>query len=445
MGNNKKNRALCLALLILLLVPLLGMLVFGASEAVSNERLAAKPRLARAGKLNLDVFSETADYFAGRFFGRPALITANSAVEAAVFGESASQDVVLGKDGWLFYADTLEDFQGTNPMTSRELFCAARNLSLMQEYFAREKTAFLFVCAPNKNTIYPEYMPRQYPKTDAKPDLDRLEEELIKQDVSFCNLRETLTGREALTYYKTDSHWNSYGSHLAGLEILSALGKEAGLEDDALSMQPHLGDLHQMLYPASGKEESAPALSRARTFSYVGAVRGADDQLFETTSAAEGTLFVFRDSFGNALHEDLAEQFGQAAFSRAMPYDCSQVKGGTDAVIVELAQRNLRWLASRPPLFPASEREAPKWETEASEQVSVQVQSGTFDGLSQYRGSFAQEPDADAQVFAFVDGAWYEACLTEDGFQLLAPEGSELAVVTSVNGAWTRFEARLES
>ena len=444
MGNDKKNRTFCLALLILLLAPLVGMLVFGASEAVSNERLAAKPRLVRAGKVNFDVFSEMADYFAGHFFGRPALITANSAVEAAVFGESASQDVVLGKDGWLYYADTLEDFQGTNPITSRELFCAARNLSLVQEYFAREETAFLFVCAPNKNTIYPEYMPGQYQKTAAKPDLDRLEEELLKQGVSFCDLREALTGREALTYYKTDSHWNGYGSHLAGLEILSALGKDTGLEDDALSMQPHLGDLHQMLYPASGKEEEAPALSRARTFSYESAVRGADDQLIKTRSAAEGTLFVFRDSFGNALHEDLAEQFGQATFSRAMPYDCLQAEGGTDTVIVEIAQRNLRWLASRPPLLPAPERDEPTWELEAQAPVSVQVQSGKFDGLSHYQGSFAQEPDADAQVLAFVDSAWYEACLTEDGFQLLAPEGSELALVTSVNGAWTRFETQLE-
>ncbi len=445
MGNDKRSRALCLALLVLLLVPLVGMFVFGASDAVSNERLAAKPKLVRAGKLNVDVFSETADYFAGRFFGRPALITANSAVEAAVFEEASSQDVVLGKDGWLFYADTLEDFQGTNPMTSRELFCAARNLALMQEYLAQKGTALLFVCAPNKNTIYPEYMPRQYRKTDEISDLDRLEAALTEQGVRFCDLRETLTNREALTYYKTDSHWNGYGSHLAGLEILNALGKETVLTDDTLSTQPHLGDLHQMLYPASGKTEDAPALFRAREFSYVGAVRGADDQFFQTTSAADGTLFVFRDSFGNALQEDLAEQFGQAVFSRAMPYDCSQVPDGMDAVVIELAQRNLRWLFSRPPLLPAPERDAPEWETEAAEPVLVRTSESSFEGLYLYRGDFEAPLDENARAAACVDGVWYEACLTDGGFQLLAPEGSELALVTTVDGAWTRFETRLES
>ena len=178
MKKQKQGRLLCALCLALLLIPLAGMLLAGPSDAVSNERLAAKPRLMRGGKLNPDFLSETADYFAGHFYLRPALLTANSTVQAAVFRESASEDVVLGDGGWLFYADTLEDFQGTNPMTGRALFCAARNLALLQEYCAQQGTKFLFVCAPNKNTSYPEYMPGQYRKTEQVSDLDRLEQAL---------------------------------------------------------------------------------------------------------------------------------------------------------------------------------------------------------------------------------------------------------------------------
>ena len=138
MKKQKQGRLLCALCLALLLIPLAGMLLAGPSDAVSNERLAAKPRLMRAGKLNPDFLSETADYFAGHFYLRPALLTANSTVQAAVFRESASEDVVLGDGGWLFYADTLEDFQGTNPMTGRALFCAARccNRMLPDPWFA---------------------------------------------------------------------------------------------------------------------------------------------------------------------------------------------------------------------------------------------------------------------------------------------------------------------
>ena len=70
MKKQKQGKLLCGLCLALLLIPLVGMLAFGPSDAVSNERLAAKPRLWRGGQLNADVLSETADYFAGRFFLR---------------------------------------------------------------------------------------------------------------------------------------------------------------------------------------------------------------------------------------------------------------------------------------------------------------------------------------------------------------------------------------
>lgn len=444
MKKQKQGKLLCGLCLALLLIPLVGMLVLGPSDAVSNERLAAKPRLWRGGQLNADVLSETADYFAGRFFLRPALITANSAVQAAVFRESTSEDVVLGKDGWLFYADTLDDFQGTNPMTGRELFCAARNLALLQEYCAQQGTAFLFVCAPNKNTICPEYMPGQYRKTGDTSDLDRLERALTEQGVSFCDLRDTLLmGHETRTYYRTDSHWNSYGSYLACGEILQALGKEPASADIAISSQAHAGDLYQMLYPASGRTEDAPAPAEVRAFTYISDLRGADDQRIETQADAEGTLFMFRDSFGNALHADLAGQFSQAVFSRSMPYDLSQADEVPDVLIAEIAQRNLRWLAQRPPLLPAPQRPAPVWALEAQQKITVTVSESGFEGLSCYQGSFPETPDEDAQVFACADGVWYEACLTADGFRFLAPSTDHIQLVTTVCGVSTNYPAAL--
>lgn len=443
MKKQKQGKLLCGLCLALLLIPLVGTLAFGPSDAVSNEHLAAKPRLWRAGKLNADVLSETADYFAGRFFLRPALITANSAVQAEVFKESASEDVVLGKDGWLFYADTLDDFQGTNPMTGRELFCAARNLALLQEYCTQQGTAFLFVCAPNKNTIYPEYMPGQYRKSGDASDLDRLEQALTEQGVSFCDLRETLTGRGTRTYYQTDSHWNGYGSYLACGEILQALGKEPAPADIAISSQAHAGDLYRMLYPASSRTEAAPAPAEVRAFAYLGDVRGADDQRIETQADSKGTLFMFRDSFGNALHADLAGQFSQAVFSRSMPYDLSQADTAPDVLIAEIAQRNLRWLAQRPPLLPAPQRQAPDWTLESQQEITVTVSESSFEGLSCYQGSFPETPDENAPVFACADGAWYEACLTADGFRFLAPEADHVQLVTTVRGVSTNYPAAL--
>ena len=69
----------CILLLLVCLLPLAVFVTAGPSASGANERLAAKPRLTAGGSLNFDVLSDTADYFAGHFGLRQALITANAA------------------------------------------------------------------------------------------------------------------------------------------------------------------------------------------------------------------------------------------------------------------------------------------------------------------------------------------------------------------------------
>lgn len=435
----------CMLLLLLCLLPLAVFVIAGPSAPGANERLAAKPRLTAGGSLNFDVLSDTADYFDGHFGLRQELITANAAADAAIFHESATPEVLLGTDGWLYYADTLADYTGADPMTARQLWCAARNLALIQEYAQSQGADFLFVCAPNKNTIYPAHMPARETRAEGPSDLDRLEALLDAQGVAFCDVRSALQAAPELTYYCTDSHWNGYGSALACDAILSVLGRESSLADEDFSLRPHAGDLYQMLYPASRQQEQGLALARQREFQYVGAVRGADDQLIRTESGGSGVLLAFRDSFGNALHEDLAEAFASATFSRSMPYDLSLMQNAQpDCVLVELVERNLRWLALRPPLLPAPEREAPESEPGA-QTVSVRQSSSSHDGLIVYAGSFdGLTPDADSPVCAVLDGVCYEACPTEDGFQLLAPAGSELTLLVRTDGIFQSLQAVFE-
>lgn len=438
MKTNRIKQLFCILFFLLCLVPLAVFLIAGPAEAGANERLPAKPRLMSGGAPNWDVLSDAADYYAGRFGLRQELITANAAVQAAVLRESAAGDVLLGTDGWLYYAETLPDYTGSSPMTERQLWCAAHNLALMREYAADFDVQLLFVCAPNKNTIYPQHMPARYARSSAPSDLDRLEAELTRQSVDFCDVRQTLAGTAQETYYHTDSHWNGYGSALAHDAILRALGRDASLADEAFTAQPHSGDLYQMLYPASSRTEDALSLARERHFEYEGDIRGADDQLIHTFCPAEGALLMFRDSFGNALYADLAEDFGEALFSRAMPYDFSLLlRVLPDVIIVELAERNLSWLCTRPPLLPAPERMPESVQTPELSGAAAQVtrQDSDWEGLVRYDGTFSGVcPDDDSPVLALLNGVCYEACPTDTGFRLIAPDAAQLTVQFRVDG-----------
>ena len=105
-----------------------------------------------------------------------------------------------------------------------------------------------------------------------------------------------------------------------------------------------------MLYPKGTAREAQQIYET--TFSYVREPRTAEDILIQTTNpaASNGRLLLYRDSFGNALHPFLAEDFREATITRQMPYPFDGVQAG-DTVIVEIVERNLENLLKYPPDF----------------------------------------------------------------------------------------------
>ena len=134
--KNKKFYVLFIAVfLAACMFPSLGMVIFGESEAAANEILAQRPSLTTPeGGFNGSFTDEATDYVADRFAGRQQFITAYAKLQAALFQESASEKVVLGKDGWLFFADTMDDYLHRDVLSSREIAGICRTLEMMQEY-----------------------------------------------------------------------------------------------------------------------------------------------------------------------------------------------------------------------------------------------------------------------------------------------------------------------
>ena len=113
------------------------------------------------------------------------------------------------------------------------------------------------------------------------------------------------------------------GAALAHDTLIAGLGKadqEPFFDGTYHQGEPHLGDLYEMVFPTGTKTEEDAAYDREFAFSYVRPIRSSEDQFIQTENPdRSGNLLMFRDSFGNLLHPYLADAYGQAAFSRAMP------------------------------------------------------------------------------------------------------------------------------
>lgn len=408
------------AFILLSLLPFAGMLFAGPSEARANEVLAAGPSVTKKdGTFNFDYLNDLSTYFADHFAFRQKFITAEAGLEAALFGTSASEDVLLGKDGWLFYGQTLDDFQGQNLLSERECFAAARCVSLMAEYAEKNGAKFLFAVVPNKNSLYPQQMPDFAVQSTLPGNPARLAAAMQREGTAYLDLTEVLSAQETQLYHTLDSHWNNLGAALAHDAIMDALGipsVQCFTPEHYTPSQTHTGDLYTMLYPAGTRSDLQYLPDWEWTFTYDKPIRSAEDQIIRTSCAEkQGSLLMFRDSFGNALYPFMAERFGTACFSRAMPYDLTMPETkDADVIVIEIVQRNLRWLTERPPILPAPVRALtlPQKCTDLSFTCTCEETDGD---LFLYTGNLNVPIDTTSPIYLLCGGTVYEASPAGEG------------------------------
>lgn len=191
--------------------------------------------------------------------------------------------------------------------------------------------------------------------------------------------------------------------------------------------EPHTGDLFEMLYPAGrdSDDDLIPTTQPVFTFGQGGT--RPDSITINTESPADGTLLCYRDSFGNALFPYLAASFGTARFSRSPQYDLTLVSElSADAVVIELVERNIRYLLDYAPVIPAPQRDVEL--PEPSGELRVRADNSEPEGWATVSGALPVPPDADSPVYVSNGVAVYEAILTGDGFTVLLP---------AAQGPWT--------
>lgn len=420
-------------ILLLALTVSAGTLLFGPSRAGANEQLSKAPVLVRSdGTWNPDFLSDAMTWFSDHFFLRQELISLNNWLSASLLKTSGSENVILGTDGWLYYADTLADYTYTEPMSSRKLFSAARNLALMAEYVRDSGGKFLFAVAPNKNSLYPENMPEDILQNEKKTRMD-LFARLEQMEVPYVNLFSAFEAEEEVLYFAHDSHWNSKGAALGADVINKAFGIESDYYSGSFAEKtPHAGDLYEMLYPAFTDPETNPVYGGQLSFAYTGSGKSPDSITLETAAQGQGKLLVYRDSFGNLLYPYLADSYGEAYFSRSTVYDLTL---DADFVLIELVERNLDYLITYVPVMPSPARDIDISKEADGTVALAQTKGKTPESCVQLKGVLE---DAEGSVYVICGGIAYEAFLLKDGgFAVNVPEDTEAeAVVYTVGGEY---------
>jgi hypothetical protein len=354
--------ALIVFFLAALCLPGLGMaLRFDLAPAhKENRTLAPFPPLALSRQAVGSFPEKFKAYFEDHFGFRNTLIRWQAIARVKWLGVSSSRKVILGKDGWLFqppYDNSLESYRGPRSFTPAQLAQWQRVLETRRAWLAERGVRYIFIVAPEKHTVYPEYLPETFALLKQNSRLDQLIAYLKEHsDIEVLDLRQALQAgksRERL-YQRTDTHWNDLGAFIAYQCIVAELQKSipgmqplAESDFELVREQEYGTDLAAQLgLDDVLAEENLSLRPRRRDLEFH---EDATRKYFVTERSERGLprLVMFRDSFANNLIQFLDPHFSRAVYVWNSGFDARLVEAERpDFVIQEVVER---YLLGEPP------------------------------------------------------------------------------------------------
>lgn len=370
-------------MLLICLIPFLFIGSAGMEKSAESSQITKMPVLKEKSTWNKNYLKEMGDWFEENFAFRQELISANARLLSDVFGVSATDKVITGTDGWLYYSSTLKDYKGQDVLSDRGAFNIARTVALMQKKATERGSKFVFTIPPNKNTLYDTNMPYYEKKTGNSSNLKKVTVQLKKQKVNYVDLYQLFKKQKEVLYLKRDSHWNHKGALIAYNALMDAADWPHNQYENVTPVvkKDYMGDLSRMVYPKLAEPEENQYYPKIFDYEYLGKSKDVEDsEIFTVGESGTGSLLMYRDSFGNTLLPLMAGEFGKAKFSKLTPYylDDEMEECKPDVVVVEKVERHLETLGTKPPVM-----ESPSVKvtgTIKKQETKTTFQSGKIDG-----------------------------------------------------------------
>ena len=355
---------------IVLGLPLVQMILSVVPEMATHENrtLAQMPHIQKMGDLrNYNKNFEI--YFNDHYGFRSYLVRLNSFLHLTTFNTSPTRRVIIGEQGWLWYDDprdgvNLKDFYGGTNFNAEELKRIKDNILHMHKELQKIKIHFLLVVAPNKHTIYPEYLPANIQQLRGRiTRLDQVTQVLNNSGVDFIDLRsKLLTEKERTTYplyYRTDTHWNNIGAFFGYEQIITRLRstypgiKQLSRDDFSIVAEENrgTGDLAGFLNMSGLLDDTNITLTPRVKFSAAmlpsnqASKEGNVTVRCQIPNSHLPTLIMFRDSFADSLIPFLSESFSKSIYLNRVyekQIDLSVIAREKPAIVIlEIVERAL--------------------------------------------------------------------------------------------------------
>ncbi|MCR4651973.1 MAG: hypothetical protein K5662_09520 [Lachnospiraceae bacterium] len=342
--SEKRNMLITIAFLIILAaVPvsiMLSRLVSPSVEATDGEgnAMSGEESVTYSDRMN-GIVAEHVNEFTNSNPYKEQMISANTILSKYASGGHyvSSPQVLLGKDGWLFYktdkdGQPVEDYMGTHYLSNEELEAAVDNISKAKEVVEASGRRFYVMTIPNKEEVYKAYLPDTVEKLSEYSSLDKFSNYIEENcDVAYIDTGDILNEYKDShqLYYKTDTHWNRAGAFVALQEFFRI----------------SYGDyetVNQVNFTIDGEKEGDLAVVSGLADEYKDAEFVLDETSIDQSLHRDEIVFIVGDSFGEILKPVADAYYWQAHWIRTENFSMELLdEYNADVVIWESVERYL--------------------------------------------------------------------------------------------------------
>ena len=265
------KKAFSLIFLFLLLVPAVIWLIGLDVGPNTKSKKPNPPRPYGNALLSVDYYRSFDQYFNRNFSLRSPLTVAKNWLDYHIFRTTDETGVHIGRSGWLYSQKAIDDYRKEACKNAADMGRMFLELQALERIIEASGRRFLFIVAPDKTTVYPEYV--DFIPDTTQCSLNRYD--LLLKNIaeyplgSFVRLDEELRNakeRGVLLYDKTSTCWNGLGAMVAAQIIRQRIvdgQPEDAPVDFRVSGTVGMGDLYAQLMRLPSSAEDRPAQSLA--------------------------------------------------------------------------------------------------------------------------------------------------------------------------------------
>jgi hypothetical protein len=329
------RKILSFIFVLILLLPAMVWLI-DLELGINVERIGLKPpRLDGQALLDNEYYLSLDQYFNDSFSLRSPLIFAKRWLDYRLFHMTDAKGVHVGNNGWLYSRQSIDDYRKEACGGSADIDRLVLELHAIERIIEASGRRFVFIVAPSKSTIYPEYVgfvPQSTTCNRSQYDLllETIGSHPLKSFVSLEQLLQNAKKSHALLYDKTSTYWNGLGAMVAADAIQAQIiqdHRQKRVFDYKRSAATGAGDLDRRL---------------------MGFMTGVDDvpvmHIASSGQADFSSAIVYGDDFIKNLIPYLAQIFSQLEVIRADSVPSRQYGEdlhASDLILIERAESEL--------------------------------------------------------------------------------------------------------